>query len=125
MKAAASTFGKTLKNFQDIAGTKVWDSAAIENGVADETISNLIIAYLGKYLRDHSAVPVEAGHLISEKKVEWRKVFALALSKEDQNVREKVRGLKRAADEDALPPQSQRESGERPYSLPGFEGFAF
>jgi len=42
-------------------------------------------------------------------------VFALALEKEDQNLREKVKGLKRAADEDALPPQSQRESGERPF----------
>ena len=72
MKASASTFGKTLKSFQDIAGTKGWDPAAIDAGSADETISDLIVAYLGKYLRDRSGVPVEAVQLISEK-VEWRR----------------------------------------------------
>ena len=56
----------------------------MEDGAeAFETISNLIINYLGKYLKDHSGVPTSSRALIAERKKEWRHVFSLALIEGD------------------------------------------
>ena len=94
----------------------------MESGSADidDVIANMIVDYLGKYVRDHSSVPVIARDLIADRKVEWREVFALAFTEGEGSVRDKVKTLKRSATQAFTGETSQDTTTTQTYSLPGF-----
>ncbi len=101
---------------------KGWSETQVERGSSDidDVIANLIVDYLGKYVRDHSSVPVNARDLIADRKAEWREVFALAFTEGESSVRDKVKTLKRSAAQAFTDEASQETTTTQAYTLPGF-----